>query len=130
MPLRHTHRAAVRSLIAAAITLGPALCAGQTAAPSVQYRSPAGVEYRALPDTDAVKSALVLDEVARREDLEVSDEEAEREVGRFAERTGRAPAEVRARLEKEGGLSRVYSGLRREKSIDFLMARATISGDS
>ena len=30
---------------------------------------------------------------------------------RYAERTGRTPAAVRARLEKEGGLSRVYAGL-------------------
>jgi hypothetical protein len=37
---------------------------------------------------------------------------------------------VRARLEKEGGISRIYAGLRREKAIDFLLARATISGDS
>ena len=36
---------------------------------------------------------------------------------------------MRARLEKEGGLSRVYAGLRREKAIDFVMARATIAGD-
>jgi trigger factor len=96
----------------------------------------AGIDWNAFRDSqrevarEAVAGALVLDEVARREGLEVSDEEAEREVGRFAERTGRAPAAVRAQLEKEGGLSRVYSGLRREKSIDFLMARATISGES
>ena len=52
----------------------------------------------------------MLDEVARREHLEVTEEEVEREVGRYAERTGRTPAAVRARLEKEGGLSRVYCG--------------------
>jgi trigger factor len=79
---------------------------------------------------EAVAGALVLDEVASREHLDVSDEEAEREISRFAERAGRTPAAVRARLEKEGGISRVYSGLRREKSIDFLMARATISGET
>ena len=57
MPLRDIHRAALTSIIAAAITLGPALDAGQTGVQSVQYRSPEGVEYRSLPDTDAVKSA-------------------------------------------------------------------------
>ena len=94
-----------------------------------------GIDWNAFRESqrevarEAVAGALVLDEVARRERLEVSDEEAEREVGRFAERTGRTPAAVRARLEKEGGMARVYSGLRREKSIDFLMARATISGE-
>jgi tetratricopeptide (TPR) repeat protein len=44
------------SVTAALVTM-LALAAGQTSAQSVQYRSPAGVEYRSLPDTDAVKSA-------------------------------------------------------------------------
>jgi tetratricopeptide (TPR) repeat protein len=43
--------------IGVAVTLSSALSAGQTSQPSVQYRSPEGVEYRSLPDTDAVKSA-------------------------------------------------------------------------
>jgi trigger factor len=76
---------------------------------------------------EAVAAALVLDEVTRREQLEVTDDEVEREVERYAERTGRTPAAVRAALEKEGGLSRVHAGLRREKSIDFAMSRATIA---
>jgi trigger factor len=76
-----------------------------------------------------VASALVLDEVARRENIEVSTTEADREVERYAERTGRTAAAVRARLEKEGGLSRIYAGLRREKSIDFLMARAKMASE-
>src|SRR5260221_13298319 len=57
MPFRDIRRAALTSIIAAAITLGPALDAGQTGLQSVQYRSPEGVEYRSLPDTDAVKTA-------------------------------------------------------------------------
>jgi tetratricopeptide (TPR) repeat protein len=43
--------------IGVAVGLSSALSAGQTSQPSVQYRSPEGVEYRSLPDTDAVKSA-------------------------------------------------------------------------
>ena len=43
---------------------------------------------------------------ARREKLDVSDAEVEAEVAKYAERTGRTPAAVRAALEKEGGLSR------------------------
>jgi trigger factor len=95
----------------------------------------AGIDWQAFRDSqrevarEAVAGALVLDEVARRENLQVGDDEVEREIARYAERTGRQPAAVRAALEKEGGLSRVYAGLRREKSIDFLMSRATISGD-
>jgi trigger factor len=75
---------------------------------------------------EAVKSALVLDEVARRERIAVSDEDIGAEIERYAERSGRTPAAVRARLEKEGGLSRLYSGLRRERAIDFLLSRVTI----
>ena len=96
----------------------------------------AGIDWNAFRESqrgvarEAVAAALVLDEVTRREQLEVTEEEIEREVEKYAERTGRTPAAVRAALEKEGGLSRVYAGLRREKSIDFVMARATITGDS
>lgn len=75
---------------------------------------------------EAVKSALVLDEVARRENITASETEVETELGRFAERTGRSAAAVRARLEKEGGFGRLYTGLRREKTVDFLLSRANV----
>jgi trigger factor len=94
-----------------------------------------GIDWNAFRESqrevarEAVAGAIVLEEVARRETLEVTEEEIEREVSRYAERTGRTPAAVRARLVSEGGLSRVSAGLRREKSIDFLMARATLSGE-
>jgi len=94
----------------------------------------AGIDWAAFRESqrevsrDAVAAALVLEEVARREQLQVTDAEIEREVASYAERTGRTPAAVRAALEKEGGLSRVYASLRREKAIDFVMARANIAG--
>ena len=78
------------------------------------------------PAAEAVRGALVLDEVARRENLTVDQAEVTREVERYAERTGRAVEAVRARLEKEGGIARLYTGLRREKAIDFLLTRVTI----
>jgi tetratricopeptide (TPR) repeat protein len=57
MAFRHIHRTAFIFIVTAAIALGPGAAAGQAGAQSVQYKSPAGVEYRSLPDTDAVKSA-------------------------------------------------------------------------
>jgi trigger factor len=96
----------------------------------------AGIDWNAFRESqrevarEAVAAALVLDEVTRREQLDVSEDEVEREVARYAERTGRTPAAVRAALDKEGGLLRVHASLRREKSIDFVMARATIAGDA
>jgi trigger factor len=79
--------------------------------------------------SEAVKSALVLDEVARREGISVTDDEVEAEVQRYAERSGRSAAAVRARLEKEGGLSRLHSGLRREKAVNYLLTKATVIKD-
>jgi trigger factor len=96
----------------------------------------AGIDWNAFRESQrevaraAVAAALVLDEVTRREQLDVTEDEVEREVGRYAERSGRTPAAARAALEKEGGMARVHAGLRREKSIDFVLARATIAGDS
>ena len=67
---------------------------------------------------ESVKSALVLDEISRRENVTVSEEEIDKDVAQYAERSGLTPAAVRARLEKEGALSRIAAGLRREKTID------------
>ena len=55
MPSRDIHRASL--IIAAAIALGPTLDAGQPVLQPVQYRSAEGVEYRSLPDSDAIKAA-------------------------------------------------------------------------
>jgi trigger factor len=79
--------------------------------------------------SEAVKSALVLDEVARREGITVTEDEVEAEVQRYAERSGRSAAAVRARLEKEGGLGRLHAGLRREKAVNFLLTKVTVIKD-
>ena len=86
-------------------------------------------EAQREPAREAVASALVLDEIARRENLVVTDEDLDKEIEQFATRSGRTPAAVRAHLEKEGGISRLYAGLRREKAVDFALARATLAAE-
>ncbi len=92
-----------------------------------------GVDWSAFRENqrdsarDTVAGTLVLDEIARREALMVEDADVEREVERYASQLGRAPAAVRAQLERDGGLTRLRVGLRREKSVDFVLARATIA---
>jgi trigger factor len=78
------------------------------------------------PSSDTVRSTLVLDEISRRESIEADDEDLTREVERFAERAGRTPAAVRARLEKEGGLDRIRAGIRREKTMAWILEKASI----
>jgi len=93
----------------------------------------AGINWTAFRESqqgaarEAVASSIVLDQIARIDHLEVGDEDIQREIAQYAERAGRTPAAIRAALEKEGELSRMYQGLRREKAIDFVLARATIT---
>ena len=79
---------------------------------------------------DAVASALVLDEIARRENITVAPEDVDKEIERFALRAGRTPAALRAQLEKEGGISRLYAGLRREKAVDLALSRAKMTDEA
>jgi trigger factor len=86
-------------------------------------------DYRAAqrePAVETVKSVLVLDDIARREGITVPDDQIDAELARFAERTGRSVATVRDRLEKEGGLARLVTGMRRDRTVEFVLSRATI----
>jgi trigger factor len=78
------------------------------------------------PATEAVGSAIALDEIARREHIEVSDDDLNAELQRYADRTGHSVASIRARLQKDGELGRVAAGLRREKAVAHTVARAQI----
>jgi len=81
------------------------------------------------PARGAVAGALVLDEIARREGLTVAPEDVDKEIEQFAMRAGRTPAALRAQLEKEGGVARLTSGLRREKAVDLALSRARITDE-
>ena len=76
--------------------------------------------------TDTVRSTLMLDEIVRREAIEVTDAEIEAEIARQAKQSGRTVAAMRALIEKEGGLDQVATALRREQAIAFLVEHATV----
>jgi trigger factor len=75
---------------------------------------------------ETVKSTLVVDEIAKREGIEATEEDLEAEIARFAERAGRTPAAVRARLEKEQAFDRIRAGIRREKAMAWLVEKANV----
>lgn len=81
------------------------------------------------PARAAVASALVLDEIARREQITVGPEDVDKEIEQFAIRAGRTPAALRAQLEKEGGIARLTAGLRREKAVDLALTHARITDE-
>lgn len=79
------------------------------------------------PAQESVASALVLDQVARSENITVTEADLERELERYAERTGLTPAAVRARLEQEDGLGRMQVGLRRETTVNTVLGRVQVT---
>jgi trigger factor len=86
-------------------------------------------QYRESTREDSVKAAradILLDEIARRESVEVRDAELDAEVARIADRSGRSRAEVRAQMTKEGDLATLASRIREEKTLDLLKSNASI----
>ena len=70
-----------------------------------------------------VKASLLLAKIAQAENVEVSDEEVDREI-QIAAIQSREPLEtLRARLTQEGGLARIREQLKREKTAQLLYER-------
>ena len=78
------------------------------------------------PATEAVASAIVLDEIARRDGIEVTEEDVTSELQTYAERTGHSVASIKARLQKDGELGGLAAGLRREKTVKHVLSQAKI----
>jgi trigger factor len=83
-------------------------------------------EGQRAPATEAVASAIVLDEVAKRESIAATDEDVNAELQRYADQTGHSVASIRARLQKDGELGRLAAGLRREKAVAHVLSKAQI----
>jgi trigger factor len=75
---------------------------------------------------DDVKAELLLDRIATAEQIEVSDEDVEKEIAAIAERSGESATALRARLTKQGALDRMKSKLRSDKTIELLCRTARI----
>jgi trigger factor len=83
-------------------------------------------EAQRQPATEAVASALVLDEVARREDIGVSEADIDAELEKYSSRSGLTVAAVRAQLEQDGSVGRLAAGLRREKALARILEQVKI----
>jgi trigger factor len=67
-----------------------------------------------------VKAALLLERVAEEENIQVSDEEMDRELEALARQSKQTSEAVRARLTRDGGLDRIRTRIRNEKTLEFL----------
>ena len=76
--------------------------------------------------TRAVRRALLLEAVAEREGLMVTEEEVDAEVERLATQAARPVPALRSLLEKGGDLDRIRQGLLDGKTLDFLVNHAKV----
>jgi trigger factor len=81
------------------------------------HRLRAGQREQAIHD---VKAALLLERVAEEENVQVSDEELNQELESLARQSKQTSEAVRARLTRDGGLDRIRTRIRNEKTLDFL----------
>jgi trigger factor len=67
-----------------------------------------------------VKAELLLDRIATAENIDVTDEDVEKEIEARAQRSGESATAVRANLTRQKSLDRMKSKLRSEKTLDWL----------
>jgi trigger factor len=77
----------------------------------------AGQREQAIHD---VKAALLLEKVAELENVQASDDDVNMEVDSLAKQTKQTSEAIRARLTRDGGLDRIRTRIRNEKTLEFL----------
>jgi trigger factor len=75
----------------------------------------------------AVRRSMLLNAIARQENIEVTEQELEFELQKLAERIKKSSAAVRAQLEKDEQIEGLKQQLRQNKTLDFIYRNANIS---
>src|SRR5262249_52641782 len=76
---------------------------------------------------EEIRGQLLLEAIADKEKLEVSDADVDKRIAELAAAQGKRPAKVKGEMLKEGTLDTLRWRLRQEKALDLLASRATIS---
>ena len=74
----------------------------------------------------ALKADLVLEAVARQEDLKVSSEELAARITELAQAVGREPKEIAQTLERSGAVVQLAGDIIRQKALDLLVEHAEV----
>lgn len=75
---------------------------------------------------ERVRLSFILDAIAARENITVSEEELNARIAELAARERAAPERLRADLERDGRLTEIEDRLRLRKTLDFLVANANV----
>jgi trigger factor len=78
------------------------------------------------PARKSVHARLILDEVAKAENIDVDENEIEARIREDAERLGESPEKLRVQMQKHEGKEALRTQLVREKSLDYLTSVANI----
>ncbi len=73
-----------------------------------------------------VRASFITERIAEVENIEVTEEDVNKELEHFAEHSGEDVAALRARLTKEGGLDSIKEQIKHRKTIDLVIASADI----
>ena len=73
-----------------------------------------------------VKAALVLEYIAEKEDITVSEEEVEQEIALIAQNSEQSVETVKSQLTKNKGTARISGRLRNRKSLELILSLASI----
>jgi len=98
----------------------------------IDYRS-AGVDEQRMRDelresaNDEVRAAFLIDAIATKENIEVSDAELEKKLAELAATRDKSVPRLKAELQKEGRLEGLKHQVREEKTLDLLLSRAKIN---
>jgi trigger factor len=74
-----------------------------------------------------VRGAMLLDKIAEAENVSVSAEEIEEEIGKLAEYYRSTPEEVKESLAKQGGTATIENNLKTRKSVEALIEKAKVT---
>ena len=104
----------------------------QLAMRGIDYRS-AGLDEQRMRDelregaNDEVRAAFLIDAIAEKEKVEVSDADLEKKLAEMAQSRDKSVPRLKAELQKEGRLESLKHQLREEKTLDLLLSRAKIN---
>jgi trigger factor len=89
------------------------------------------IREEARPEAEReVRGSLILERIAEAEKIEVSEEEVDDVIRQMSAERGEAPAALKTRLTREGGLGRIQSTRCNQKALELIYRNAKITRKS
>ena len=84
----------------------------------------------AEPAERKVRATLILEAIADKEGVEVTEEELQEEIRKIAEQNQLDPGEMRRRMVENETLENMKHIMREDKTVEFLLGKAKVKGGS